>query len=201
MASHQDILNFLGCKDLTQLVDPEFLAAHGLEQPGQYGMVCKDVREQAKKLEALGAGPFMCSTGVTGPNWKEWGEAKDVKMDLAVGYSNGQQIELLGPPQGSDFYKDTIPEDGSVALHHVSMMQQGITDIERSMNAAGYPTIIEQEGGHKNLFRVCVRYFDTRDKLGFYIEVTQYEFFGRHAPPGEGFISTIAKLQNLFGGN
>jgi hypothetical protein len=29
-------------------------------------------------------------------------------MSVAVGYSIGQQIELLGPPQGSEFYKDRI---------------------------------------------------------------------------------------------
>ena len=54
MCSHDDVLEVLGCDDLERLVDPKFLQAHGLVTPGQYGMVCEDVRGQARKLEALG---------------------------------------------------------------------------------------------------------------------------------------------------
>lgn len=201
MASHQNVLGQLGCEDLTELIDQDFLEKYGLAVPAQYGMVCKDVRQQAKNLEALGAGPFMCSDSVTGPDWKEWGESEaiDVKMSVAVGYSNGQQIELLGPPQGSEFYKDRIREDGGLTLHHVSTIQDGILEVERSMNAAGFPTIIEQEGGNKYMFHVMVRYFDTREALGIYIEVTQYKLFGFHMPLGERLITAIARLQKLFG--
>jgi hypothetical protein len=157
MNSHQNVLKQLGCKDLTELVDRDFLEKYGLAMPAQYGMVCKDVRQ------------------------------------------NGQQIELLGPPQGSEFYKDRIREDGGLTLHHVSTIQDGLLEVERKMNAAGFPSIVKQEGGNKYMFQVLVRYFDTREALGIYIEVTQYKLFGFHMPLGETLITAIARLQKLFG--
>ena len=42
-------------------------------------------------------------------------------------------------------------------------------------------------------------YFDTRDHLGFWLEIAQYRLFGRHRPPTEAFITRLAGLQRRFG--
>jgi hypothetical protein len=37
--------------------------------------------------------------------------------------------------------------------------------------------------------------YDTRDELGFYVELLEFRSFGRHVPLGEGLISAIGGLQ------
>lgn len=193
MLTHEKVLEHMGCGDLPTLVDPEFLSAHGLSEPMQYGMVCADVDHHIQELEALGAGPFL-RAHPDGPGWTENGIKKQVKIDLALGYSNGQQVELLGPGKGTHFYVDKIPENGSVALHHICT-SQAIDELEPRMNAAGFPTIIEQKTGIKGLLTMRVRYFDTLKALGFYVEVIEWRLFGRLVHPGEKWVTRLAKMQ------
>ncbi len=193
MSSHQKVLEHMGCGDLTTLVDREFLAAHGLSEPMQYGMACGDVDAQLEKLEALGAGPFL-RAHPDGPGWTEYGVKKTVKIDLALGYSNGQQVELLGAGEGTNFYSDKIPEDGGIVLHHICTSQD-ISELEPRMNAAGFPTIIEQDAGVKGLLTMKVRYFDTQAAVGIYVEVIEWRLFGRLVHPGEKLMTRLAKMQ------
>jgi hypothetical protein len=168
MSSHQKVLEHMGCGDLTTLVDREFLAAHGLSEPMQYGMACGDVDAQLEKLEALGAGPFL-RAHPDGPGWTEYGVKKTVKIDLALGYSNGQQVHIC--------------------------TSQDISELEPRMNAAGFPTIIEQDAGVKGLLTMKVRYFDTQAAVGIYVEVIEWRLFGRLVHPGEKLMTRLAKMQ------
>lgn len=195
--AHSHVMDLLGCNDLGDIIDPAFLSEFNLVSPGQYGMVCRDVGAQVAALEARGAGPFI-HAHTPGPNWTEWGERKEVQTELALGYSNGQQIELLGPGEGTNFYLEKIPDDGSIALHHVCVFQHRIFDIEQRLNAAGYPTCLSGHIGVNKLYTTRFKYFDTRDELGIYLEVCEYEMLGRHSPPGEGLIGAIGSLQKRF---
>jgi len=187
----------LGCDDIAELVDPKFLQEFGLDIPGQYGMVCQDVKAQIANLEALGAGPFV-SAMMKMPNWKEYGEPKDAYADMALGYSNGQQVELLGEGKNIDLYKPVIPADGSIGLHHACVFQENIVELERRLNNAGYVTAGSGYIGVTGLYSTTVRYLDTRDTLGIYLELVEYRMLGRHAPPGEKVISGLAKIQRRF---
>jgi len=187
----------LGCDDIAELVDPKFLQEFGLDTPGQYGMVCQDVQAQIAKLEALGAGPFV-SAMMKMPNWKEYGEPKDAYADMALGYSNGQQVELLGEGKNIDLYKPAIPADGSIGLHHVCVFQENIVELARRLNNAGYVTAGSGYIGMKGLYSTTVRYLDTRDTLGIFLELVEYRMLGRHAPPGEKVISGLARIQRRF---
>lgn len=199
--THQAVLNALGCDDLDTLVPQSFLDRFGLDTPRQYGMVCADVKASAEELQGLGCSPFLRIKSDIKGWWERdgspnnGGSRKTVTTDAAFGYSNGQQVELLGPGANSTLYTDKIPADGSIALHHVCVMQFGIEDIERHLNEAGYPTHISGDVGG-GPFKTRFRYFDTREELGFWLEVCEYALFGRHAPPSEGFITFFAKLQN-----
>lgn len=197
MGSHAAVLELMGVDNLDSLVSDAFLKSFAINPPSQYGMVCEDVKAKAAELEALGAGPFLC-TNTPLPNWTERGVARECRNDMALGYSNGQQIELLGPATGTSFYKEKIPADGSLALHHVCILQQGIGDIEKRFNDAGFVTLVQGRVGINNIYTTCFKYFDTREALGFYIEITEYEIFGWHCPPGEKLISGLAKLKNRF---
>ena len=194
MRSHRRVLQAMGVADLDTLVDPGFLAQLGLNQPGQYGIVCADVQAAIARLEAVGAGPFVYAN-TSGPNWVEYGETRHCRIEMAMGYSDHQQIELLGPGSGTGLYRDRIPCDGSMALHHVCIFQHGIAKLQRRLNASGFDTVVSGHAGINKLLTTRFMYFDTREELGFYLELAEYEVLGRHAPPGEGLISGIGKLQ------
>jgi hypothetical protein len=198
MNSHQQVMQQLGCDELGELVDRNFLQDFGLVMPEQYGMVCQNVKEQIANLEELGAGPFVHAT-MKMPNWKEYGQPKEAYAEMALGYSNGQQIELLGEGKNINIYKEKIPADGSIALHHVCVFQEDIVELERRLNGAGFPTAGSGHIGISGLYTTCVRYIDTRETLGIYLEMVEYRLLGRHSPPGEKLITALAKLQKRFG--
>lgn len=193
MSSHDAVLSMLGCADLSILIPASFLKQFELNEPGQYGMVCANVSQQVARLEAVGSGPFL-SMKQTIKRWTEGGSTKPVDCDCALGYSNGQQIELLGPGKGTRLYSDAIPSDGTIKLHHVCVMQKGIDKIEARLNAAGFPTHVSLEVGLRGLYSIRVKYFDTREELGFFLEVGQYTTLGVHAPMGERLITGLANL-------
>jgi len=197
MNRHEQVMQQLGCDDLNELVDPEFLQEFGLVMPEQYGMVCKDVKAQIANLEAAGSRPFLHGM-MKMPNWREYGKPKEAYADMALGYSNGQQIELLGEGRNIDIYKEKIPADGSIALHHVCIFQDDIVELERRLNDAGYVTAGSGYIGLSGLYSTTVRYIDTRESLGIYLEMVEYRMLGRHSPPGEKIITGIAKLQKRF---
>ncbi len=55
-----------------------------------------DVGAEIKALEALGCSPFI-HVNMAAPGWTEQGEARKVKVEMAMGYTEDEQIELLGP--------------------------------------------------------------------------------------------------------
>ncbi len=202
MAGKRDVLAALGVSDLATLVPKEHLARFRLAEPSQYGMVCRDVSEQITRLEELGAGPFLHVT-TPGPGWRERGVARSVRLEMALGYCAGQQIELLGPGRNTDFYAEKIPPDGGLALHHVGIVQRGLEDSRRAFAEAGIELAIELGLAIGPLYSVEVAYFDTRGELGFYVELLDFRTLGRSTPPTETLVASLARLQRplrgLFG--
>ena len=197
MSDHEKILAALGCNDLSTLIPQRFLDQFGLNAPSQYGMICRDVPTGIQQLESLGTSPFFhLKAKVKG--WREAGETKTVGTDAAFGYTQGQQIELLGPGENTNLYTDTMPSDNSIKLHHICVLQFGLDNIEAQLNTAGYATHIAGDVGKKGIYRTRFRYFDTRAELGFWLEVTEYETLGKHSPPSEGLITSVANIQKFF---
>jgi hypothetical protein len=188
-----------GVADLASLIPEDFRRRFHLAEPVQYGMVCRDVSERIAQLEALGAGPFLHAT-TRPPGWKERGVARKVRVELALGYCAGQQIELLGPGENTRLYAERIPADGGFALHHVGIAQLGLEASRLAFQKAGIETAVEMGIRIGPLYSVDVAYYDTRDALGFYVELFEFRSFGRHAPLTEGLISRLARLQRLLPG-
>jgi len=195
--SHAAIVERLGGTDLEQLVDWEFLHEFGLSTPGQYGMVSGDVAADIAALEALDSTPFI-HVNMAAPNWTEQGELRDVKVEMAMGYTGDQQIEILGAGQGTSFYTDKIPADGALTLHHACCFENNIEELKARLPDAGYPLYLEG-GVNLGVLSTYFAYFDTRERLGFWLEIGQYRLFGRHRPPTESFITRLARLQRRFG--
>lgn len=194
--SRADIVHALGGRDLASLIDQGFLDSFDLSPPSQYGMVCADVSEEIEQLESLGATPFIHAT-MEAPGWTEQGVKKKVTVEMAMGYTGDEQIELLGPGVNTDFYRDTIPVDGTLTLHHVCCMQNDLQRLKRVLPRAGYSLYLEG-GINIGLLSTHFAYFDTREALGIWLEVAQYRLLGRHRPPTEAFITRLARLQRRF---
>jgi len=199
MASHEGVLQLLGCDDLYTLVDPDFLIEHGLNRPEQYGVVCADVPAKQRELEALGCAPFVYAK-TKGPNWHEQGERRDVRLEVAMGYSNGQQIELLGAGENTSFYQPFIRADGRLALHHVCIFQNDLVGLEERLNQAGFATAASGHIGVSGLYTTRFCYLDTRERLGFYLELAEYKTLGMHLPPKEKLIGFLGRMQRRFAG-
>lgn len=195
--SRDQIVQRLGGKDFDNLVDQFFLRKFGLSKPAQYGMVCADVAAEIEALEALGCTPFI-HVNIAAPGWTEQGEARKVRLEMAMGYTGDEQIELLGPGENTDFYRDKIPADGALTLHHVCCMENNLDELKLSLPAAGYPLYLEG-GVNIGVLSAHFAYFDTRDKLGFWLEIGQYRLLGKHRPPTEKLISRLAGWQRRFG--
>ncbi|MFT4614163.1 MAG: hypothetical protein ACI9NT_001307 [Bacteroidia bacterium] len=93
-------------------------------------MVCGNVAGGIDALQQLGSTPFL-HAHMNAPGWVEQGQSRKVKVELAMGYTGDQQIELLGPGIGTQFYTDTIPEDGALTLHHICCMQNDLARLQR----------------------------------------------------------------------
>ena len=196
LMAREEIIDALGGKDFSELVPEDFLAQFNLSSPAQYGMVCASVGAEVGRLESLGCTTFF-HAHMDAPGWTELGEKKKVKVEMALGYSDDEQIELLGPGVNTRFYLDAIPEDGALALHHVCCNQNNIEELKKLLPEAGYP--LHLEGGvNIGLLSTYFAYFDTRDELGFFLEIAQYRLLGKHRPPTEKFISRLASLQRRF---
>ncbi len=191
--SRQDVIAALGGREFDQLLPENFRQEHGLAAPGQYGMVCADVAAEIERLEGMGCTPFIHAS-MDAPGWTGAGEKRAVKVEMAMGYSGGEQIELLGPGENTEFYRDAIPADGSLTLHHVCCMQNNIAELKQSLPAAGFPLYLEG-GVNIGLISTYFAYFDTREVLGFWLEIAQYRLLGMHRPPTEKFITRLARWQ------
>lgn len=194
--ARDELVTALGGKTLGSLVPLEFLSHYALSLPAQYGMVCEDVRAQVEHLESLGSTLFFHAR-LRAPGWTEAGEKKKVSVEMALGYTEAEQIELLGPGENTRFYSDAIEAGGALTLHHVCCNQNNLEELRRTLPREGYPLYLEG-GVNIGLLSTHFAYFDTRDKLGFWLEIAQYRYLGKHRPPGEAFISRLARLQRRF---
>ena len=159
----------------------------GSHQQAMQQLGCDDLHELVDRK-------FLQEFGLELP-----GQPKEVYAELALGYTNAQEIELLGPGQNTTFYSDKIPADGSIGLHHACIFQDNIFEKERRLNDAGYPTAGSGHIGVTGIYTTRIRYIDTREIFGFYIELVEYKMLGMHSPPGEKIITFLAKLQKRFG--
>jgi hypothetical protein len=194
--SRDAVIAQLGGVDLSDRIDPDFRKEFGLVTPGQYGMVAGDVAAEIGQLESLGCTPFI-HAHMGAPGWTEQGESRKVRVEMAMGYTGDQQIEILGAGENTDFYRDTIPANGALTLHHVCCMQNNIAELKQALPKAGFPLYLEG-GTNLGVISTYFAYFDTRERLGFWLEIAQYRVLGRHRPPTEAFISRLARLQHHF---
>jgi hypothetical protein len=168
----------------------------GLKFPQQYAIATRDVASCVKRAEALGAGPFLHVT-IPAPNWVERGELiRDCKLEVALGYAGDRQVEFLGPGEGTQHYARELI-DADHVFHHVGIYQNGMAELARSIENAGYPEVVR--GGVKlgNALNFDFRYFDSRQALGIYLEVQDFSYFSRELSIAP-FLHLYAKLRDML---
>ncbi len=158
------------------ILSDAFRQQFGLNQAGQYGIACLDVKTECNKAEIMGAGPFI-TANIPAPNWIENGARRHSKLEFALGYADEHQIEFLGPGKGTSFYSDALKGEEHV-LHHVGVFQNDSNGMEKKLNAAGFTTVIDGGVHLGNSFGFKFKYFDTRDEIGCYLELLDFYLLG-----------------------
>jgi hypothetical protein len=154
----------------------EFRVKHGLDSPGQLGLVVKNVEETAGKLEAQGIGPFLILDG-SAKLWCERGQARAFRGKMGLAYHRGVELELLEPGEGSDFYRQSLDPAGGITLQHLGFRVQDIEAWTNKLVASDVPVWIRGKLQTGPL-TVDFVYLDTVAETGYVIELICWRLFG-----------------------
>jgi methylmalonyl-CoA/ethylmalonyl-CoA epimerase len=143
-------------------------------RPGQIGIVVPDLAKGIRDWGAIGFAQrgwrIWTYNGATVPRRLYHGNPGTWSMTLAMCGEN-PQLELIEPGDGPSIYHDWL-EDRGQGLHHIGLY---VSDVEQSitrMEQAGFRTV--QAGfGHGADGSGGFAYFDTVDKLGYYLEAIE----------------------------
>jgi hypothetical protein len=87
---------------------------------------------------------------------------------LSFIWINNLQYELIQPVSGLvDVYRDALPADDSLKLHHICMRVDNWQEFRARVEHQRFPVVLE--GGSEHLRFL---YLDARDFLGHYLEYT-----------------------------
>ena len=87
---------------------------------------------------------------------------------LAFIWIGGLQYELIQPSgDGASVYQDALPNDDSLAFHHICVRVESWADFRDRVEQQPYPVVLE---GGSDALRFL--YLDTRALLGLYVEYT-----------------------------
>ena len=138
----------------------------------QVGMVVSDLKKSMEKyIYDFGIGPMyvmkFSSSNVS--NMCLHGKRKDYSMNLGVCSIGDVRFELIEPIDGS-IYSEYYSEYGEGIIHHLKLGVDNYFDTLEYLRSIGVKTI---QSGHqlgdrgKNMYT----YLDTRESLGFIIEI------------------------------
>jgi methylmalonyl-CoA/ethylmalonyl-CoA epimerase len=106
----------------------------------QVGIVVKDVKETAKKLEEFfGIGPFQ----ILDPDYTDqtlYGKPTKFKMRIGLVKVGSVQIELIQPLSGGAVYEEFIRRKG-YGLHHLAFRTDNMEQSVKQMEAKGVKVI------------------------------------------------------------
>jgi len=125
--------NLLKSNDFVKAVDnlaAEFRIQHNLGKIHQLGIVVDNVEKAAEHLEDQGIGPFFIASGAP-VFWREKGQEREVAGKLGLAYYHGIELELLEPTRGSDFYRNSLDDQGRMVVQHLGFL---VKDVDASSN-------------------------------------------------------------------
>lgn len=138
----------------------------------QSGWAVADIDEAVDAWLAKGAGPFFVKRDVRDIPAVYRGSPTQVDLDIAWGQLGGLQIELVAQrSHGPSCYRDTFPDGfptGGGGFHHLAMMNP---DFDLAYSSCIAEAFTPAHSGALDGTRVC--YFDTRNRFGFMLEITE----------------------------
>lgn len=133
----------------------------------QIAVVVKDREEtKAQFQEVMGLEPFLVTSTPQLPGRKYHGVEEDFEVKAAVYHLENTDLEILQPSKGCSLWKDFLDKHGN-GLHHVMFAIDDLDEFIAYMASKGIG--VAQSGPSTQPGKRWV-YFDSYDKLGFYVE-------------------------------
>ena len=133
----------------------------------QVGIVVRDVREAAEKLEKLiGIGPFE----ILDPEYRDLtfhGKVGRFKMRLGLARAGSIQVELMQPLSGETIYQEFAERRG-YGLHHLGIRTDNMEESVKEMEAKGFRVI--QSGNRPG---IKWAYLSTEEQTGVVFELLE----------------------------
>jgi len=131
----------------------------------QLGYVTDDVEAAAMEwVRALGAGPFFVLKGMGFQSWSYKGALQEMTLDIAFGQVGDLMVELIRPNgPWPNVYGKAMPT-GCRAHHHGYL----VPDLDAAAANLGGAELVTQADLSSE---TELRYFDTRDRLGLFVEL------------------------------
>lgn len=135
----------------------------------QVGIVVKDVKEAAEKIEKLvGIGPFR----ILEPEYRDLtyqGKAAKFKVRIGLAEAGPVQVELVQPLSGETIYEEFANRKG-YGLHHLGIRTRSMEESVKEMEAKGLRII--QSGNRPG---IKWAYLNTEEKTGVVFELLEKE--------------------------
>ncbi|MFZ5563630.1 MAG: VOC family protein [Thermodesulfobacteriota bacterium] len=190
----------LASASFTEAVDnlaADFRKAHGLPGVDQLGLVVPDVEKAARRLETLGIGPFLITSGSLA-RWDERGEPGKFRGKLGLARHHGVDLELLEPGEGSDFYRRSLDPGGGIVVQHLGFFVKNVDEKMAELNRAGHSTWVR---GRINAWpcRFEFAYMDTEKTAETIIELLNFSLMGIRFKPFGSAYHFLGKLEQVIG--
>jgi len=180
-----------------QLLPGEFADKFDLGPVYQLGLAVPNVVEAARRLEAVGIGPFLIAEDDLN-FWIERGERKFFHGKRGMAHFGGYELELLEGGRGSTFYSEVCRSDGAIVLHHVGILNRHLDDNVMKLNRAGIETAVR---GRIKIgpFIGDFAYMDARKETGIYVEFIDFRILGIPVRPAPIMIKSVTRLLRKIG--
>jgi hypothetical protein len=176
----------------------DFRQKHRLPEVHQLGLVVPDVEAAAGELESKGIGPFFIAAG-TPITWCERGGLKKFSGKLGIAYTEGFELELLEPGQGSEFYRQSLDPEGRIKVQHLGFLVKDVDEWAGRLEAEGYPVWVRGKIKAGPL-AIEFAYMDTLKDAGTIIEFISWRMMGGiKLNPLPGLIHFLGRLQRWSG--
>jgi len=141
----------------------------------QIGIVTSDLEKRIANFAKVGIGPFNLAVdttkglGAPASNTKYFGVPTDIDVRVAVCVLDGLEIELIQPLDEKGTYAEHIRKHGDGCIHHLGIKTDDNAGFRKIMKVEGIRS--EWKGDVDPALGMSFEYFDTREMLGFCIEM------------------------------
>ena len=141
----------------------------------QIGMTTANLEKKIANYEKVGVGPWEIvvdtqkGLGAPASNTKFRGVPTDIDVRVAICVLDGLEIELIQPMDDKGTYAEHLRTHGEGYIHHLAIATDDNMGFRKIMKAEGCPS--EWKGDVDPKLGMSFEYFDTRDLLGYIIEM------------------------------